>query len=274
MAPKKDNNPFLPILKNILRIVPSNPLARTLLQQLQNPANKQFFTGTGQAVRSLSIPKLNKEVSMTVLKPNPNQLTGGSKRQDTSRRSQLGITIMNTPDSGLTTFSNDPNLGKEGRAAIQWAVGDHLETGPRRGANYDMQPSTESRARLYRQTAQGTRRGTGERASPFPYFMQNGKPEQRGLRDGNIWQSQGAGGRLGPQVIFDPRNLKLALEIMEAGVKGVNTGPANPWLQGAMLLNDAIGAATGKTGLEHYNQLTKEQLKAGQVTRPVTLIKP
>lgn len=250
MAEKKKDKkepPFLPILKDILRIVPSNQLARTLLQQLQDPKNKKFFTGTAQAVRSLEIPQINKEVSMTVLKPNPKQLTGGSKRQDSSRRPGMGVTIMNTQESGLNTFDRDPNLTKEGRAAIKWAVGDHLETGPRRGANYDMQPAEETRARLYRQSTSGTRRGTGERISPFPYFMQNGRPVQRGLRDGNIWQSQGAGGRLGPQVIFDPRNLKLGLETLAAGVKGVSKGPVNPYIQAAIVANDLYQGITGNS---------------------------
>ena len=249
---KKEENGFLniPLLKDVLRVSQGNPLARTILKQLQAGTFKRVsFGSNNQSVsRSITIPQINRRVMLQVNKP--------------TLMNDLKMPEVNISFTDL--FGNFPRSGLDdtGRAALQWALSDQADVGPKGRASYDLQPIGTGRARLYRRWFQGVRRGTGEQAPVFPYSANRSgdktKPVQRGDRAGNIWQSRNALGQYGPQVVWNPKQGKQALQALAAvPLLFQRASTANPYIQGAMLADDVIEATTGKRTLEH----SKDQLQ-------------
>lgn len=248
MAEKKKDEglPILPMLKEALRVTWGNPLARTILKELQTGKNKTVTTAPGTTFRQLTIPQINRQALMSVRKP--------------SMFNDLKMPEVSVSFSDLKGGYPDKGLSDTGRAALQWALADHAEVGPRNRASYNLGPLTTGRARLYRRWFQGLRRGSNAKAPVFPYSKDKvGMPVQRGDRAGNIWQSRNAQGRFGPQVVWNPGTAKQALELLAATPAVTRKlATVNPYIQGAMLADDVIQATTGKRTLEHsMDQFTK-----------------
>ena len=247
MAEKKkdDGLPILPMLKEALKITWGNPLARTILKELQSGKHKTVTTA-GTTFRQIKIPQINRQVLMSVRKP--------------SVINDLKMPEVSVSFSDLQGRYPDKGLSDTGRAALQWALADHASVGPRNRASYDLGPITTGRARLYRRWFQGLRRGSNTQAPVFPYSRDKvGMPFQKGDRAGNIWQSRNAKGQYGPQVVWNPGTAKQALELLAATPAVTRRlATANPYVQGAMLADDVIQATTGKRTLEHsMDQFTK-----------------
>lgn len=250
---KKEESGFvnIPLLKDVLRVSQGNPLARTILKQLQAGTFKRIsFDSNNLGVnRTLTIPQINRRVALQVRKPTP----------------MNDLKMPEVKISFTDLFGRFPRSGLDdtGRAALQWALSDQADVGPKGRASYDLQPLGTGRARLYRRWFQGLRRGTGKQAPVFPYSANRSgdktKPIQRGDRAGNIWQSRNALGQYGPQVIWDPKQGKQALQALASvPLRFRRASTANPYIQGAMLADDVIKATTGKRTLEHSkDQLTK-----------------
>ena len=249
MAEKKkkdDGLPIFPMLKEALKITWGNPLARTILKELQTGKNKTVTTAPGTTFRQLKIPQINRQALMTVRKP--------------SMFNDLKMPEVSVSFSDLKGRYPNTGLSETGRAALQWALADHAQVGPRNRASYNLGPLSTGRARLYRRWFQGLRRGSNTKAPVFPYSRDKvGMPVQRGDRAGNIWQSRNAKGQYGPQVVWNPNTAKQALEVLAATPAVTRRlGQLNPYIQGAMLADDIIQATTGKRTLEHSkDQLTK-----------------
>lgn len=134
------------------------------------------------------------------------------------------------------------------RAALMYALGDAISNWPEKTA-YEISPTDERRARLYRMKTQGA-------FAPVP-----GDTQIKGIRrKEDIFQPRVEKGRFGKQVQFNPESLKQDLINMAAG-RGLNVATrqmlppqARAAVEAGLLVDDFLRSVTGKGLSDVYNE--------------------
>lgn len=134
------------------------------------------------------------------------------------------------------------------RAALMYALGDAISDWPEKTA-YEISPTDERRARLYRMKTQGA-------FAPIP-----GDTEIKGIRrKEDVFQPRVEKGRFGKQVQFNPESLKQDLIKMAAG-RGLNVATrqmlppqARAAVEAGLMVDDFLRSVTGKGLSDIYNE--------------------
>jgi hypothetical protein len=129
-----------------------------------------------------------------------------------------------------------------------YALGDAISEWPEKTA-YEITPSDERRARLYRMKTKGA-------FAPVP-----GKTDIVGIRrKQDVFQPRVEKGRFGKQVQFNPENLKQDLIKMAAG-RGLNVATrqllppqARVAVEAGLMVDDFLRSVTGKGLSDIYNE--------------------
>jgi len=148
------------------------------------------------------------------------------------------------------------------RAALMYALGDAISDWPEKTA-YEISPTDERRARLYRMKTQGA-------FAPIP-----GDTEIKGIRrKEDVFQPRVEKGRFGRQVQFNPENLKQDLIKMAAG-RGLSAAtrqllPANARMavEAGLMVDDFLKSVTGKGLSDVYNEARERFESGGYFTTP------
>lgn len=157
-----------------------------------------------------------------------------------------------SPKAGVGKAAGGQKVTPLKRAALMYALGDTISDWPEKTA-YEIYPSDERRARLYRMKTQGA-------FAPIP-GQTDGIPVIKGIRQKeDIFQPRVEKGRFGKQVQFNPESLKQDLINMAAG-RGLNVAtrqllPANARMavEAGLMIDDFLRSVTGKGLSDVYNE--------------------
>ena len=156
--------------------------------------------------------------------------------------------VQPSPRAGVDKAAGGQKVTPLKRAALMYALGDTISDWPEKTA-YEIYPSDERRARLYRMKTQGA-------FAPVP-----GKSVISGVRQKeDIFRPRVEKGRFGKQVQFNPESLKQDLVNMAAG-RGLNVAtrqllPANARMavEAGLMIDDFLRSVTGKGLSDVYNE--------------------
>ena len=143
------------------------------------------------------------------------------------------------------------------RAALMYALGDAISDWPEKTA-YEITPTDERRARLYRMKTQGA-------FAPVP-----GQKDIIGIRrKEDVFQPRVEKGRFGKQVQFNPESLKQDLIKMAAG-RGLNVATrqllppkARMAAEAGLMIDDFLRSVVGKGLSDVYNE-ARERFESGE----------
>ena len=171
-----------------------------------------------------------------------------------------------SPKAGVGKAAGGQKVTPLKRAALMYALGDTISDWPEKTA-YEIYPSDERRARLYRMKTQGA-------FAPVP-GQTEGLPVIRGIRQKeDIFQPRVEKGRFGRQVQFNPESLKQDLVKMAAG-RGLNVATrqllppkARMAVEAGLMIDDFLRSVTGKGLSDVYNEAKERFESGGYFTTP------
>lgn len=159
-----------------------------------------------------------------------------------------------SPKAGAGKAAGGQKVTPLKRAALMYALGDTISDWPEKTA-YEIYPSDERRARLYRMKTQGA-------FAPIP--GRTGIPAIRGIRQKeDIFQPRVEKGRFGKQVQFNPESLKQDLINMAAGrglaasMRQMLPPKARIAAEAGLMLDDFLKSMTGKGISDVYNEASE-----------------
>lgn len=237
-------------LKELIRAVKNKDQVRAqaLLRSLSSGKYKRVSTSQyGQRISS-GINPIGYSIQSDIGNPEPS-LTGRKiPVADINFENYASGYEQPSPKAGVGKAAGGQKVTPLKRAALMYALGDTISDWPEKTA-YEIYPSDERRARLYRMKTQGA-------FAPVP-----GKSVIRGVRQKeDIFQPRVEKGRFGKQVQFDPQSLKQDLINMAAG-RGLNVAtrqmlPANARMavEAGLMVDDFLRSVTGKGISDVYNE--------------------
>ena len=234
-------------LKELIRAIKNKDQVRAqaLLRSLSSGKYKQTRGGTDVRNIQSRINPIGYTVSANIADPEFLGTKGTLPVSDVNFASTRTGYAQPSP-KGLGTGKAQVTPLK--RAALMYALGDAISEWPEKTA-YEITPSDERRARLYRMKTKGA-------FAPVP-----GKTDIVGIRrKQDVFQPRVEKGRFGKQVQFNPESLKQDLIKMAAG-RGLNVATrqllppqARVAVEAGLMVDDFLRSVTGKGLSDIYNE--------------------
>lgn len=237
-------------LKELIRAVKNKDQVRAqaLLRSLSTGKYKQRLGSSDLQTISSRINPIGYSIESDIMGPGTWTNKGKIPLADISFANYESGYAQPEPRTGVTKAAGGQKVTPLKRAALMYALGDTISDWPKKTA-YEIYPSDEKRARLYRMKTQGA-------FAPVP-----GTSEIRGIRQKeDIFQPRVEKGRFGKQVKFNPESLKQDLVNMAAG-RGLATATrqllpakARMAVEAGLLIDDFLRSVTGKGLSDVYNE--------------------
>jgi len=243
-------------LKELIRAIKNKDQVRAqaLLRSLSSGKYKQASNDAYSRRISTAINPIGYAVQSDIMDPGQGRNKGRGKipLADINFENYASGYDQPSPKAGVGKATGGQKVTPLKRAALMYALGDTISDWPEKTA-YEIYPSDERRARLYRMKTQGA-------FAPVP-GQTEGLHVIRGIRQKeDIFQPRVEKGRFGRQVQFNPESLKQDLVKMAAG-RGLNVATrqmlppqARVAVEAGLLVDDFLRSVTGKGLSDVYNE--------------------
>ncbi len=237
-------------LKELIRAVKNKDQVRAqaLLRSLSSGKYKQRLGSPDMQTISSGINPIGYSVESDIMGPGTWTNKGKIPLADISFANYKSGFVQPSPRAGVDKAAGGQKVSPLKRAALMYALGDTISDWPEKTA-YEIYPSDERRARLYRMKTQGA-------FAPVP-----GKSVISGVRQKeDIFQPRVEKGRFGKQVQFNPESLKQDLINMAAGrglaasMRQMLPPKARIAAEAGLMLDDFLRSMTGKGVSDVYKE--------------------